>query len=59
MSHLQLSFYGRVGDQHGHNGVSIGHGLGGVERMAISFWRRGLGGWRLVFISVCVQHRTF
>lgn len=37
----------------------IGHGLGGVERTAISFWRRGLGGWLLVFISVRVQHRTF
>lgn len=32
---------------------------GVVERTAISFWRRGLGGWLLVLIAVRVQHRTF
>lgn len=38
MSHLQLSFYGRAGDQHGHNGVSVSDMDSGV-----------LSGWRFRF----------
>lgn len=60
MSHLQLSFYGRGGDQHGQNGVSVSDTHSGVlNGRRFHFGAGDSAGGNFVFISARVQHRTF
>lgn len=55
MSHLQLSFQGRGGDQHGHSGVCVSDlGSGVFDGWRFCFWRRAFGRWLLISFSyVC------